>query len=153
MANNSLITWDPFRELDDMTERMNRLFSRSLAGTGTGLATMPATDIYEEDGKLVIETALPNFNDDEVDVQINQDRLEIKAEHKSENEKKERNYLRRESSQASYYRQFMLPQDVNTDSANAKFENGVLCVTFDRKELPQPKSLQLQGRKADQTKQ
>jgi HSP20 family protein len=145
---NSLITWDPFRELDDMTERMNRLFSRSLAGVGPGLPAMPATDIYEEGDKLVIETALPNFKDDEVDVQINQDRLEIKAEHKSDNERKDRNYLRRESAQTSYYRQFMLPQDINADSAEAKFENGILHVSFDRRELPQPKRLQLTSGKS-----
>jgi HSP20 family protein len=141
--SNSLINWDPFRELDDMTERMNRLVSRSLAGVGPALPGLPATDIYEEDGKLTIETALPNFKDDEVDVQINQDRLEIKAKHRADNESKDRNYLRRESSTASFYRQFVLPQDVDVDSAEARFENGTLCVTFDRKELPQPKRLQL----------
>ncbi|HVQ44414.1 MAG TPA: Hsp20/alpha crystallin family protein [Candidatus Saccharimonadia bacterium] len=149
---NSLITWDPFRELDDMTDHMNRLVSRSLTGVGTGLPAAPATDIYEEGGKLVVETALPNFKDDDVNVQINQDRLEIKAEHRSEDEKKDRNYLRRESTQSSYYRQFMLPSDIDTDSADAKFENGVLCVTFDRKEPPQPKRLQLSsGKKADKS--
>jgi HSP20 family protein len=109
------------------------------------LPLIPATDIYEEGGQLTIETALPNFKDDEVDVQINQDRLEIKAEHKAGDERKDRNYLRRESSQTSYYRQFLLPQDVNADSAAAKFENGVLRVSFDRKELPQPKKLALTG--------
>jgi HSP20 family protein len=139
---NSLITWDPFRELDEMQDQMNRLFSRSFAGVA-GQAGLPATDIYEEDGKLTLETALPQFKEDEVDVQLDGDRLEIKAEHKAENERKERNYLRRESQMATYYRQFALPKDVNVESADAKFDNGVLKVTFDRKELPQPKKLAL----------
>lgn len=138
---NSLINWDPFRELDEMHDQMTRLFNRSLSGTG--VASLPATDIYEEDGKLSFETALPQFKKDEVDVQIDGDRLEIKAEHKAENERKERNYLRRESQTASYYRQFALPKDINVDSADAKYEDGVLRVTFDRKELPQPKKLSL----------
>lgn len=148
---NTLMNWDPFREIDDMQERMNQLFSRSLAGANPATwAALPATDIYEEGDHLIVETALPNFKDDEVDVQINQDRLEIKAEHKAETEKKGRNYLRRESSHASYYRQFALPQDVNTGSADAKFEDGVLRVTFERKELPQPKKLALKsGKKAE----
>jgi HSP20 family protein len=143
--NNSLINWDPFRELDDMTERMNRLVSRSLSGTSSGLPGLPTTDIYEEDGKLTIETALPHFQDEEVDVQINQDRLEIKAEHKAKHEHKDRSYLRRESSQTSYYRQFLLPSDVDVDSAEAKFEDGMLKVSFERKELPRPKKLALTG--------
>ncbi|GAC1371687.1 MAG: Hsp20/alpha crystallin family protein [Candidatus Saccharimonadales bacterium] len=138
---NSLINWDPFRELDDIQDQMSRLFNRSLSGTG--LIGLPATDIYEEDGKLSFETALPQFKEDEVDVQIDGDRLEIKAEHKADNEIKERNYLRRESQSASYYRQFVLPKDVDADTANAKFDKGVLSITFDCKELPQPKKLSL----------
>ncbi len=145
---NSLTTWDPFRELDDMQDRMNRLFSRSLTG-GTQWASLPSTDIYEEDGKLVVEAALPHFKEDEADAQIDGDRLEIKAEHSSEDEKKGRNYLRRESQSTSYYRQFVLPKDVAAGSANAHFEDGVLKVTFDRKELPKPKKLALgSGRKS-----
>jgi HSP20 family protein len=146
---NSLIQWDPFRELDEMHERMNRLFNRSLTGLlpQAGSVSLPATDIYEEDGKLVVETALPNFKDEEVDVSLNQDRLEIKAEHKEEKEDKKRNYLRRESSSSSYYRQFALPSDIEADSGEASFENGVLKVTFKKKELPQPKRLQLKSGK------
>ena len=139
---NSLISWDPFRELDEVHDQMSRLFSRSLSG-GVGLANLPATDIYEEDGKLYVETALPSFKENEVDVQIDGDRLEIKAEHNSANEEKERNYLRRESQTASFYRQFTLPKDVEMDSADARFEGGMLRVGFKRRELPQPKKLAL----------
>ena len=142
---NSLVSWDPFRELDEMHERMTRLFDRGFNGLGSQLIAGPATDIYEEDGKLVVETALPNFKEEEVEVNLNQDRLEVKAEHKEESEDKKRNYLRRESSAASYYRQFALPKDVDVDSAKAEFKNGILTVRFDKKELPQPKRLALSG--------
>lgn len=146
---NSLITWDPFRELDEMQDQVSRLFSRSLSNA-PGWAGLPSTDIYEEDGKLVIETALPHFKDEEVDVQIDGDRLEIKAEHTAGDEHKGRNYLRRESQSTSYYRQFALPKDVNAETAHANFENGVLRVTFDRKELPQPKKIALGKGKTQQ---
>lgn len=148
---NELMNWDPFREFDDMADRMNRLMGRSLVGAlPSSWTSLPTTDIYEEDGKLHIETALPTFKQDEVDVQINQERLEIKAEHKAESEKKDRNYLRRESQQSSYYRQFALPQDVDADSAKASFDDGILKVVFDRKELPQPKKLTLgSGKKSE----
>jgi HSP20 family protein len=140
--NNSLMNWDPFRELDDIAGRMSQLMGRS----PSVWSSLPATDIFEENGKLVVETALPNFKEDEVDAQVTHDRLVIKADHKAEEEKKERNYLRRESSQASYYRAIALPQDIDADSADARFENGLLRVTFDRRELPQPKRLALKGK-------
>jgi HSP20 family protein len=136
------MNWDPFSELDDMQNLMSRIFNRTLS-SGMVFGNLPATDIYEEEGRLKFETALPQFKEDEVDVQINGDRLEIKAEHKSENEHKDRNYLRRESQAASYYRQFVLPKDVDSDTADAKFDNGVLKVSFERKELPQPKKLSI----------
>ncbi|QQR52692.1 Hsp20/alpha crystallin family protein [bacterium] len=137
---NALLNWDPFRELDDMQERMSRLATRGLTNAGQWL-TVPATDIYEEDGRLVVETALPQFKESEVDVQINGDRLEIKAEHSQESHS--RNYLRRESSQASYYRSFVLPKDVDAESGQADFADGVLKISFERRELPQPKKLKL----------
>ena len=139
---NSLITWDPFRELDEVHDQMSRLFNRSLAG-GVGLASLPATDIYEQDGKLYVETALPNFKENEVEVQIDGDRIEIKAEHNSADENKDRNYLRRESQSSSFYRQFTLPKDVEMDSADAHFVDGMLKVGFNRRQLPQPKKLSL----------
>jgi HSP20 family protein len=142
---NDLIRWDPFRELDDMQDRMSRLFNRSLSGQVT--AGSFATDIYEEDGKLVVETALPSFKEEEVEVNITSDRLEIKAEHNEEKADNQRNYLRRESSVASHYRQFTLPKDVDIDSGQASFADGVLKVSFKKAELPQPKRLQLTGRK------
>lgn len=142
---NGLINWDPFGELDEVQNRMNRLLNRGLSAQA--LTTGFATDIYEEDGKLVLETALPNFNEDEVEVSINQDRLEIKAEHQDKQEDKRRNYLRRESTATSYYRQFALPKDVKADSGEASFESGVLKVSFAKQELPQPKRLQLSGKK------
>jgi HSP20 family protein len=147
---NELRSWDPFRDFEDMTDRMNRLMGRSLMGAlPASWTNLPATDVYEEGGKLHIETALPTFKEDEVDVQINRGQLEIKAEHKAEDENSGRNYLRRESQQSSYYRQFTLPEDVDADTGNAAFENGVLKVTFDRKELPQPKKLALKSGKND----
>jgi len=143
---NSMMIWDPFQELDAMQERMDQLFRRSLTG-GAQWPSLPATDIYEEKGRLVVETALPNFAEKEVSVQVSGDRLEIKAEHSAEEEQKERSYLRRESSQSSYYRQFVLPKDVDADSAQAKLEDGVLRVAFDRRELPQPKKLSIAAAK------
>lgn len=143
---NSLITWDPFRELDEMQDNMSRLFNRSLSGQAIGAT--PATDIYEEDGQLIIETALPNFKDSEIEVNLNQDRLEVKAEHKEDKEDKKRNYLRRESVTTSYYRQFGLPKDVDGESGQASFEDGVLKVSFKKTELPQPKRLQLTAKKS-----
>jgi len=149
MANPRL-NWDPLRDIDEVTDRINRLFNRNLAGeTDTSRWGIPATDVYEENNHLVIEVFLPNFQENEVDVRINQNRLEIRAEQRAENERRDRNYLRRETQAASFYREFVLPDDINIDSGAAEFRDGVLRITFNRRQGgTEPRHLALRGARA-----
>ena len=144
---NQLTNWDPFRELDAMHERINRLFDDSMRSSRILNSSVGSTDIYEEDGNVVVETSLPRFKKDEVELDIHDGRLEIKAQHKDEqsDEDKKRNYIRRESSYQSYYRQIALPKGADLDHAKADMHDGVLKITVPMKELPKPKKLQISG--------
>lgn len=139
---------DPFKELDQMHERLTRLFDETLNLGGQQYA-IATTDIYEEDGKLIVESNLPGFKPEEVDVNITENRLEIKAQQSEEKETRERNYIRRESVSGSFYRQVALPGDVEIDSAKAEFEDGTLKVVFPKKELPQPKKLEIAAKSSE----
>lgn len=140
---NELMSWDPFRELDSMHDRINRFFDASLRPFQAMTSDIGATDIYEQDGKLGIEVALPRFTKDEVDINLTGGRLEIKAEHNEENKDDNRNYIRRESTSAQFYRAITLPKGVDIDGAKADFTEGVLRITMPMKELPQPKKLEI----------
>jgi HSP20 family protein len=65
--------------------------------------------------------------------------LTISGEKKSENksEDKEKNYFRTERSYGSFTRSFTLPSEINPDSVDARFEDGVLKIKVDR-ENPKP---------------
>ncbi len=133
--------WDPFRELDQLHDRMNRLFEEGSVNVRNVTSSVGSTDIYEEGGKVVVETALPRFEKDDVELNVHEGRLEIKAIHKNERERKDRTYLRRESSLQSFYRMVQLPKGADGDNIAADFTNGVLKVTIPMKELPKPKKV------------
>ena len=66
----ALVRWDPFRELEDMSERLNRVFTRpALRTTGgkehlTVADWIPTVDISESDGEYLIKAELPEVKKD-----------------------------------------------------------------------------------------
>lgn len=139
----ALMRWDPFAELNTLHDQLNSLFNDSLA-TQHGVRLTPITDVYsEDDTQMIVEVHLPNFADDEVNVDVHDHALEIKAEHvESETDKKKRQYMIRESS-SSFYRRIALPKQVDEDGIKASFDKGVLKVTVPYKELPKPKRVSI----------
>jgi HSP20 family protein len=142
----ALVRWDPFAELDSLQNQLDNW--PSVAASQHSLQLAPVTDIFTEDDKqLTVEVHLPNFTDREVDMDVHERTLTIKAEHhEKEEDKKKRHYLVRESSQ-SFYRSISLPKHADEDNIKAHFNDGVLKVTVPFKELPKPKKIAIGGSK------
>ena len=71
----TLVRWDPFRELEDMSERLNRVFSRpTLRNTGKENLTvadwMPTVDISENESEYLIKAELPEVRKEDVKVTV-----------------------------------------------------------------------------------
>ncbi|MCE3278765.1 MAG: heat-shock protein [Bacteroidetes bacterium] len=60
--------------------------------------------------------------------------LTISGEHKMENESKEKTFTRREFNYGSFRRTFTLPETVNDDKIDAKYEDGILKIHLPKKE-------------------
>ena|SRR5688500_1263912 len=143
----AIVRWDPFSDLRSLHTQVDDMFNQMFSGQqGTHLA--PATDVYTEDDKaMIVETQLPSFSDEEVQVEVHQGVLEIRAEHHEKSEdKKNRKYLVRESS-SSVYRRIALPERANAGDIKAEFKNGLLKVTVPFKELPSPKRITIESGK------
>lgn len=136
MARN-LVRFDPFSELNAIQKRFfeDGLFA-PLQGT-----RRPTTDVYtEDDNKLTVEAHLPQFDEKDISVDIDQDALVIQAERHEKSEDTKKKYMVRESS-SSYYRRIALPEQADESKINAHFSRGVLKVTVPFKELPTPKKI------------
>ena len=91
-------------------------------------------DIYEKDGIYYLEMDIPGFDKKDVNIEIDEnDYLTITAEKSSEDEDKDRNYIRQERSYGKYQRSFYLG-DIDKEKIDAKFENGILKITMPKKE-------------------
>ena len=149
MAN--LVRWEPFRDLVSLREAMDRLFEESFVQPRAGWMApaeggMLAVDMYETDDGIVLKTAIPGLDPEEIDISLTGDVLTIKGETTAEEEVKEENYLRRERCYGSFQRSLSIPVPVVADKAEAEFENGVLTLTLPKAEEGTPKAIAVKAK-------
>lgn len=130
--------------LDDI---FNRSFSDMLGADFT--VNSPSVNILEGDASYKIELALPGVIKDDVTINVEKDQLVISSSKKEvkESEDKEHRYRRREFNFSSFRKSFHLPKTVDTDRIDAKFENGILILTIEKKEEAkekEPRTIEIQ---------
>jgi HSP20 family protein len=141
-----LTRWDPFRELNVLQDRMNRLF-QDYAPRGEQELTagnfVPPVDIYEDEQGISVKAELPGVDPKDVDVRVENNTLTIKGERKFEKEEKEENFHRIERRYGSFVRSFTLPNTVDTDTVKADFDNGVLSIRLSKRAEAKPKQIKV----------
>jgi HSP20 family protein len=96
-------------------------------------------NVVEENDGYKIEISAPGFTRDELNINLEDGVLTINGEHKEEKDNSEKNYTRKEFSKQSFSRSFSIPEDINDNGFDAKFENGVLTLSCKKQEqLPKP---------------
>lgn len=95
----------------------------------------PQVEMFECDGKLVVQADLPGIKKDDVKVEVTDQQLTIEGERKDEREEKGEGFYRSERSYGSFCRQIALPEGVNTENAKAEFKNGVLEISMESPQL------------------
>src|SRR5574341_446185 len=145
---NTLMRWDPFRELEEVSDRLNRMFARPATRTN-GKETMtvadwtPTVDISETDGEYQIKAEIPDVKKEDVKVTVEDGVLTIQGERKQEKEEKGKRYHRIERSYGSFMRSFELPENVDSAKAKAEFKDGLLTLSLPKTEKAKSKSLEI----------
>lgn len=151
---NMLQAWeDPRVMVKKMSEEMDQLFERfigrpmsSRSGQGgTSGKWMPPVEVVQRDNQLIICADLPGITRQDVQIEINQDKLTIEGERRDDREQAEGQvYRKSERSYGRFYRMIPLPPGTDPDSAQASMRDGVLEIT-----IPVPASAQRRGRRID----
>lgn len=143
----TITRWDPFRNLLTLQEQMNRLFedtfSRARADESSLAAWVPPVDIYETETELVLKADLPDIQENDLDIRVENNMLTIRGERKFDQTVKEDNYLRVERAYGTFSRSFALPNIVNPDAIRAEYRNGVLEVRMPKREESKPKQIRV----------
>jgi len=123
---------------DEMFNRMHHDFFgdwRTALPTKKMTKYKPATtDLKVTDKEIIASLEIPGVDKKDIELDITENRLKVRAEKKSEIKKEEKTYYRHESSYSGFYREMMLPVKVVAGKARASYKNGVLKVTIPRAE-------------------
>src|ERR1700752_300352 len=120
---SSLVKWDPFAELSALQKQF---FGDDFMTPFKGI-NIPTTDVYTKDNEMIVEAHLPNFNQEDVSIQAENNALVISAERHEKEEDKNKQYVVRESS-SSFYRRIQMRERANADAIEAHLDEGVLKV-------------------------
>ena len=140
---NKLVKYDPFADLATL---QRQFFGDDWLSPLKGV-NIPTTDVYTDQNQLIVEAHLPNFEQNDVDIQVDNGALVISAERHEKEEDKNKKYVVRESS-SSFYRRIQLPDRANAENVEAHLDDGVLKVTVPLAPLPEPKKIAIKSKKS-----
>ena len=129
----NIVRWDPFRELESIQARLNRMFSdRPFRGPDESELSFaewaPAVDVQESEKEYVIKADLPEVKKEDVKVEYEDGVLTVEGERKLEKEDKGTKYHKIERDFGKFVRRFALPTEVDGTKVSAEFKEGVLNV-------------------------
>ena len=143
---------EPFRGPISLRDAMNHLFEESIVHPRAGWLPRVgegrlAVDMYETDDAIIVKSAIPGIEAQDLDISVTGDILIIKGETRADEEIKKENYLYRERRYGSFCRALTIPVPVVTDKAEAAFENGVLTLTLPKTDEVKPKAIKVKAKK------
>ncbi|MBN1260136.1 MAG: Hsp20/alpha crystallin family protein [Anaerolineae bacterium] len=139
----SLTRWNPYDMLS-LRKIINRMLDESqqnpLVEWPRESLAIPV-DLVELDDKFVLKADLPGLKPENIEITMVDNRLSIRGEFETEKEDTRGNVHFRERRSGAFQRTIALPTTVDTDSAAAEFEDGVLKITLAKAEASMPKKI------------
>ncbi|MEJ2594145.1 MAG: Hsp20/alpha crystallin family protein [bacterium] len=99
----------------------------------------------ETDKEYLVELAAPGMKKSDFKINLDRNVLTISSETKQEDQEETKNFSRKEYSFSSFERSFTLPEAVNQEKIDAKYQDGVLKINLPKKEevLSKPKEISI----------
>lgn len=150
---------DEFDEFRIFEENMNRMFgkiwgipvNRGLLLPGERTTTgaiekyrKPFIDLVETDKEVIATVEMPGLDKGDIKINLIEDKLEISAETKHEEEKKEKGYIYKERRSGSFFRMIHLPSSIDSGNSKASYNNGILQITMPKTEIKKKTPLKVE---------
>ncbi|MGH1404757.1 MAG: Hsp20 family protein [Alphaproteobacteria bacterium] len=134
---SNLATFTPLMRQSVGFDRFNDLFESLLNDKDDRFESYPPYNIEKlEDDLYRIEIAVSGFSEEEIDIVVQDDRLQVSAAKRNSEEEKGRTYLHRGIAARSFERSFRLADHIRV--VDASLENGMLVISLMR-EVPEEK--------------
>ena len=129
-----MANFDPFHDFDALEHNLMN---------GSNVLSSFRTDVRDTGDAYVLESELPGFKKEDININIENDCLTISAERKLDDEDKKSGFVKRERYYGSFSRSFDVT-GINTDNIEAKYDGGVLTLTLPKKVETVPASRRLE---------
>jgi HSP20 family protein len=130
---------------DTFDRQIDRMFEDALRAFGTSdAAWVPACNAWEDSNGFYVQMALPGWEPKDVALEVNNQMLSVKGE-RAEETNGSGKHLIREIADGRFVRIFKLPTTVDHDKASANYKNGLLTISFPKREDAKPRRIVIDG--------
>jgi len=133
-----------FAPTNTAVERLFDSIWNGVPRTANAGSFTPRVDVYDNESSLIVAAEMPGVKKEDLSITLERGVLTIKAEKKSEHETKAQDYYVGERSFGTYERTFRVSDDVDADSIQAHYEDGVLRIELKRKPVAESKKIVIQ---------
>ena len=139
--------WNPFRELDDLQRRMDRLFRErfGVERVPWRAGVYPPVNISEDHNHYFVRAEIPGVTPQDLEIEVKDRHLVIRGERKVHQTATEVNYHRREREHGIFRRVVTLPGPVNPDKVEAACKDGILTIRLAKPEEVKPRQIKVQS--------
>jgi HSP20 family protein len=130
----------PVGHRQSIETEIDRLFDDAIRGSSTW---EPTCNVYEDENNFCVQIAVPGMSVDQIDAQVEHDTLHVKGGRKHETSEGKTWYAR-EFEEGPFACSFQLPSHVNCHAANAVYDQGVLTITFPKREEAKPRRIMIE---------
>ena len=140
------LRFEPFRGFERLGKRFGDFANEIEKGISFEMGGFnPRVDITEDDKNLFVHAEIAGMNKNDVKVSVSDDRmLTLKGEKKKAERKENVNFIRNERVFGEFERSFMLPDNVDAEKIQAKYDNGILELVIPKMEPQKPKEINVQ---------
>ncbi len=104
---------------------------------------VPAVNFSEQKENYSLDVFAPGFEKNDFKIEVNKGVLTVSGYREDEKETVEKNYTRKEFNHGSFQRSFTLPEEVNENAIEAKYESGILKITMAKKEDSKTEAIEI----------
>jgi len=129
----TLIKYEPFKELENFDDKIQSLLNSFPEFNSEYEESFnPKIDISEDEKNIYVDSELPGIKKNDIKISLNDNILTISGEKKSERNENNISFFRTERTYGSFSRSFTIPGEINPDTIDAKFEDGILKMVIEK---------------------
>ena len=130
--------------LGDLDRYMEAFFGESPLSPAN--RNFPVVDIRETEEGYQLEAELPGYDEKSIQIQVDGRVLSIESKREEKTDQEDKNFIVRERRSESFCRSFDLPENADSESIRARFENGLLSLEIGKKAEAKKRLIEIAGK-------